>query len=265
MPGLPLRRREDWSAHKERLLRALSTEETGDGPAYNVWLRPLDCADYGVPQRRVRVFIVALRTDLGLSWTWPRPTHSKAALVHTQQVSGAYWRKHGLRVPSEFRNSKPASFAARESKMSSWRTVRDALVGVPSPHPGRPHPYHINHIGIPGARSYRGHTGSPLDEPAKTLKAGVHGVPGGENMLRRADGSVRYFTVHEAALLQTFPPEYVFCGSRAEAMRQIGNAAPVQIVELLATRIKRVLDRRIASYESPPKHVDLVDTEPQLI
>jgi hypothetical protein len=34
-----------------------------------------------------------------------------------------------------------------------------------------------------------GHTGSPLDEPAKTLKAGVHGVPGGENML--ADLTVR--------------------------------------------------------------------------
>src|SRR5581483_11939294 len=65
-----------------------------------------------------------------------------------------------------------------------WRTVRDAISDLPRPskvreqeEPG------LNHFFIPGARSYVGHTGSPLDEPAKTLKAGDHGVPGGENML----------------------------------------------------------------------------------
>ena len=56
------------------------------------------------------------------------------------------------------------------------------------------------------ARKYlAGHTGSALDEPAKTLKAGDHGVPGGENMLMLPDGTVRYFTVRESARLQTFP------------------------------------------------------------
>ncbi|BCJ87960.1 hypothetical protein skT53_29450 [Effusibacillus dendaii] len=49
-----------------------------------------------------------------------------------------------------------------------------------------------NHEYRPGARVYPGHTGSLLDEPAKTLKAGDHGVPGGENMLVRLDGSVLY-------------------------------------------------------------------------
>jgi DNA ligase 1 len=48
-------------------------------------------------------------------------------------------------------------------------------------------------------RVYPGHTGSPMDEPAKTIKAGDHGVPGGENMLVRLDGSIRYFTVRETA------------------------------------------------------------------
>ena len=58
-----------------------------------------------------------------------------------------------------------------------------------------------------------GHTGSALDEPSKTLKAGYHGVPGGENMFVKDDGMVRYFTVRESARLQTFPNEYEFHGS----------------------------------------------------
>ena len=78
-----------------------------------------------------------------------------------------------------------------------WRTVREAIGDLPDPecHPRKSSGW-LNHKFQPGARSYPGHTGSPLDEPAKTLKAGVHGVPGGENMLRRPDGSIRYLKVH---------------------------------------------------------------------
>ena len=99
-----------------------------------------------------------------------------------------------------------------------------------------------NHIVNPGARSYPGHTGSPLDEPAKTLKAGDHGVPGGENMLARPDGSIRYFTVREAARLQTFPDDYVFQGAWSEAMRQLGNAVPVKLAESIASAVARTLE-----------------------
>ncbi len=70
-----------------------------------------------------------------------------------------------------------------------WRTVRDALADLPTPSPGEPRI--ANHRLQPGARPYPGHTGSMLDWPAKTLKAGVHGVPGGENMLVLEDGAVR--------------------------------------------------------------------------
>ncbi|MGA3304360.1 MAG: DNA cytosine methyltransferase, partial [Methylovirgula sp.] len=92
-----------------------------------------------------------------------------------------------------------------------------------------------------GARSYPGHTGSPLDEPAKALKAGVHGVPGGENMLRKPDGSVRYFTVRESARLQTFPDGYEFMGSWSETMRQLGNAVPVELARLVGEDVARYL------------------------
>jgi DNA (cytosine-5)-methyltransferase 1 len=80
-----------------------------------------------------------------------------------------------------------------------------------------------------------------LDEPAKTLKAGDHGVPGGENMLLRTNGSVRYFSVREAARLQTFPDRYEFFGSWSEMMRQLGNAVPVQLAEAVARSVADAL------------------------
>src|SRR5690606_3766583 len=98
-----------------------------------------------------------------------------------------------------------------------------------------------NHDFIPGARSYKGHTGSPLDEPAKTLKAGDHGVPGGENMLLKHDETVRYFTIREAARLQTFPDDYVFGESWSETMRQLGNAVPVTLAECLLKSIRSTI------------------------
>jgi DNA (cytosine-5)-methyltransferase 1 len=123
-----------------------------------------------------------------------------------------------------------------EAAKFPWLTVRDAIGDLPDPEK-KTRTYIANHKFNPGARSYPGHTGSPLDEPAKTLKAGDHGVPGGENMLARVDGSVRYFTVREAARLQTFPEDYTFRGAWTEAMRQLGNAVPVRLAETVARSV----------------------------
>lgn len=73
------------------------------------------------------------------------------------------------------------------------------------------------------------------------MKAGDHGVPGGENMLDQGDGHVRYFTVRESARIQTFPDDYVFSGSWTESMRQLGNAVPVLLARTVAGSIHRHL------------------------
>lgn len=70
-----------------------------------------------------------------------------------------------------------------------------------------------HHIFRAGAKVYPGHSGSVLDEPSKTIKAGAHGVPGGENMLVLDSGEVRYYTVRESARIQTFPDDYRFVAS----------------------------------------------------
>jgi DNA (cytosine-5)-methyltransferase 1 len=210
--------------------------------SYRVVFRVLNAADYGIPQRRERVIFVGFRADLGVEWAFPDPTHGIDALAWEQCRSGLYWDRHQVasgyrRVSSRLRQR--ASSLSQEPSVRPWRTVRDALHDLPDPEYDPVSASAImNHRFQPGARSYPGHTGSPMDEPAKTLKAGVHGVPGGENMLARNDGSVRYFTVRESARLQTFPDDYCFHGSWSEAMRQLGNAVPVDLATILARNVR---------------------------
>ena len=260
-PTIMPRTNEEWSAHKERLVRIAQGAAKPDLEYHVTAPTILNLVDYGVPQVRQRLIVVALRADLGIEWKWPAPTHSREALLFEQWVTGEYWQRHGLPQPEI-----PAEFEAMVKRMRNmprpmmsrpWRTVRDALAGLPEPVDGMEHPAFPNHVGIPGARSYYGHSGSPYDWPAKTLKAGGHGVPGGENMLLRDDGTVRYFTVRESARLQTFPDSYVFKSSRTEAMRQIGNAVPVDVAIMLARQLRLLLSNENqpqASHSRPLAH-----------
>jgi DNA (cytosine-5)-methyltransferase 1 len=244
-PSLKRRKSETWRQHRMRLEQHHTSRQARS--EYNVVYRLFNAADYGVPQRRERVFLVGFRSDLSVEWSFPEPTHSEDALLRSQWVSEEYWKKHGIAKRS--RPQPTARQTARAEKlrsgdifdrMSPWLTVRDAISDLPDPEKD-PQNRVANHSFNPGARSYAGHTGSPLDEPAKTLKAGDHGVPGGENMLARLDGSIRYFTVREAARLQTFPDEYLFSGAWTEAMRQLGNAVPVRLAEVVAHSVAQTL------------------------
>jgi len=109
------------------------------------------------------------------------------------------------------------------------------------PQPDSQGSFDQEHILRQGARSYPGHNGSYIDMPSKTIKAGDHGVPGGENMIRYPDETVRYYTTLEAKRIQTFPDNYRFIGCWTESMRQIGNAVPVELGYFLASSLSRAL------------------------
>lgn len=238
-PELVQRRGEEWTDHLARL-EQFHTKGKQRGLHYNVVFQCLNAADYGAPQKRERVFIVAFRGDVEAQWSFPKPTHSKSELLRAKWVTGEYWDRH--QIAKRSRPKRPASverLLPLGGDLEPWRTVRDAIFDLPNPKRPNDVP---NHKHNPGARVYGGHTGSPLDEPAKTLKAGDHGVPGGENMLAHRNGKVRYFTVRESARLQTFPDDYVFEGSWTESMRQLGNAVAVSVASQVASRIREILD-----------------------
>lgn len=246
-PELVRRPDESWVDHHSRLQGFKTARRRGlIGLSYRLVTTLVNAANFGVPQKRERVFIVGFRSDLDVRWSFPRETHSLDALLHDQWVSGDYWERHG--IPRRARPSPPLAKTQQIAVMRGlglaptyqpWVTVRDALEDLPEPleQDGRV----LNHRFRAGARSYPGHTGSPLDLPAKTLKAGDHGVPGGENMLVRLDGSLRYFSVRESARLQCFPDAYELHGAWSEAMRQLGNAVPVKLAQAVASSVAQHL------------------------
>jgi len=243
-PDIKQKKNEDWRDHFARIERH-HTSGSRSGLNYRVVTRLLNAADYGVPQKRERVFFVGFREDLGIEWNFPDPTHSQDALLW-DQIFGDYWERLGVakkeRMLTERLKMRGRKIADRPDSFA-WTTVREALVDLPDPefNPTRATAF-ADHRFQPGARSYKGHTGSPYDEPAKTLKAGVHGVPGGENMLARTDGSVRYFTVRESARLQTFSDDIVFHGAWSETMRQLGNAVPVSLARAVGASVAKELE-----------------------
>ena len=234
-PEVEIRTKEAWENHLLRLDK-IHTSGKYDGIKYNVIYKLIDAANYGIPQRRERVIIVGIRNDLGIKWSFPKETHSLESLLWTQYVSHEYWEKHNIE-PSSLDNldSRTRTLAEKMKdqltflgpELKPWKTVRDQLSNIPEPNVEGS--YNSEHILRNGARSYPGHTGSYFDLPAKAIKAGDHGVPGGENMIRYPNGNIRYFTTFEAKRIQTFPDDYKIFGSWTESMRQIGNAVPVEL------------------------------------
>lgn len=274
---LPFEERDDkvtWLKHDSHLKKREKEIRADSHERYRVFEFKVNAADYGVPQIRNRVIIVAFRGDLDINEKIlndaVKRTHSERALLHSI-ATGEYWDRHPT-APQHVRDHVTAALTNElpldtgETELKPWRTLRDALAGVvDGSDPLKPVPWTrlnrrqyddmpLDHVGWPDARIYPGHTPNVLDRPAKTVKAGVHGVPGGESVMltdtllrgrKSSSGQLyrhRYMTVREAARVMTFPDDWELCGPRGEKMRQLGNAVPVLLGEVFAKAVAKVLD-----------------------
>lgn len=188
--------------------------------------RILDAADYGVPQRRRRVIIVAGPRDIA----WPRPTH------------------HGPEVPPLLRG-----------RLRPWVSMREALglraigAGANPRGPAQPGQRTRREISDEPSTTISTRSGnalpevfSPLDAPASTLTGGsakshVNGrsilAAGKGARARLASAGVRRVSVAEAATLQAFPPNYPWQGTQTSAYRQVGNAVPPTLAEVVGRAV----------------------------
>ncbi|MDT0377210.1 DNA cytosine methyltransferase [Streptomyces sp. DSM 42041] len=274
-------RRDDvsWQEHDRVLQREHKAKTLPADERYHVVVMPVNAANYGVPQVRQRVIMVAFREDLNINYTTfekhvQNYPFSEAAL-HRAMRQGDYWQRFeeaGCPVPDHVIERTmarlPEVITEVDDQLKPWRTLRDAVTGLGTDErlPALP-PIDrkkldrktnqggkiTDHIGWPDARIYAGHTPNELDRPAKTVKAGVHGVPGGESVMlldeRERDTAKpggwryvhRYMTVRETARVMTFPDEWKAAGPRGERMRQLGNAVPVVLGEFFARAVAEAL------------------------
>ncbi len=170
---------------------------------YRVTANLVNAADYGVPQDRMRVIIVGIREDVHGEFVFPEPTTKKHL------------------------------------------TLKDALSGVETPKPEDicNAPYSPRYMSRNRKRGW--------DEVAFTVPAMAKQVtlyPGSPDMVKNGpddwsfgDGSTRRLSYQEAAAIQTFPPHMVFCGDLTSKYKQIGNAVPVKLAEVVASEIYKLL------------------------
>jgi DNA (cytosine-5)-methyltransferase 1 len=211
----------------ELLQRGFARINRKTGTHYEPVVLRLNAADYGVPQHRERVFLVAAR--VGDELLKPTPTHGPAAATgngHVPHRLATTWDAIGELDDPE---SDPALVPR-----GRWAAL------LPS---------------VPEGENYLWHTprgvGEPLfgwrrrywsfllklakDRPSWTLQA--HPGPATGPFHWRS----RRLSADEMVRLQTFPPGYRVQGSYDEQRRQLGNAVPAAIGELLGIEIRRQL------------------------
>lgn len=217
---------------KDEGLRLLLSEVDSINRSCRTNYRPvvitLNAADYGVPQTRTRVFVIASRD--GRELVPPRPTHSEKPVGPGMQPWVTAWDAiGGMKVLSD-----------DQLKLSGkWA---DLLPSIPE---GQNYLWHTDRLGGVPLFGWRRRYWNFLlklakNRPAWTIQAQPGPATGPFHW------SNRRLSSDELARLQTFPKDVRVTGSLADAQRQIGNAVPSLLAEVLAREIRNQF------FDSPP-------------
>jgi DNA (cytosine-5)-methyltransferase 1 len=188
----------------------------------------LNAADYGVPQLRRRLFIVAARD--GTQFEFPEATH--APLEETGTPKKAAYRTAWDAI-GNVRPLKSEDLKVR----GKWA---DLLATIPE---GQNYLWHTERGGGEPLFGWRRRYWSFLlklakDMPSWTIQAQPGPATGPFHWQNRR------LSAGEMARLQTFPKDIAFAGSYADVQRQLGNAVPSLLSEVLAREISSQLLKR---------------------
>lgn len=199
-------------------------EETGlpDKTKYKVVVDILDTETYGVPQTRSRAVLIARREGLGEP-SLPAPTH--------RSYEAKEWdRKNGTSEPDRAADQvhqptlyESTTVSKSDADLRPWRSMRDALAKPVGSHPGRLTPFLVRSnygsSGNPGRRGVR-----TDQQPAATVTGRISRFVVFEHLDENIVHEGPRFSMNEAGMLQSFPPDYPWSGT-AQA-QQVGNAVP---------------------------------------
>jgi DNA (cytosine-5)-methyltransferase 1 len=184
---------------------------------YNVQHKVLDAVDYGVPQKRKRIFIVG--TLPGMSFSFPEPSRKVVTL-----------REALKNVP----RSPGAEYSEKRSEVLKLVPPGGCWVDLPlnlqKRHMGKSYYSGGGRRGMARRLSW--------DEPSLTLTTS----PAQKETERCHPEETRPFTVREYARIQTFPDNWQFAGGVGVQYRQIGNAVPVKLAKAVGLCIAETLN-----------------------
>ncbi|MER8116208.1 DNA cytosine methyltransferase [Streptomyces sp. NPDC094031] len=199
-------------------------EETGlpDKTKYKVVVDTLDTETYGVPQTRSRAVLIARREGLGRP-SVPAPTHRSYEAKEWNQNNGTSEPDQAADQAHQPTLDEDTTASKSHANLRPWRSMRDAIAKPVGSHPGRPTPFLVRSnygsSGNPGRRGVR-----TDQQPAATVTGRISRFVVFEHLDEKIVYEGPRFSMNEAGMLQSFPPDYPWSGT-AQA-QQVGNAVP---------------------------------------